>query len=152
MPDEIMGHQAYSIAEYLKMPNTPQPYLVERMVYEHGKTVVVAKPKMGKSWFTIKLGLSVALGEPLMGLQVKRARVLLLEFDRRFLRATVQEIAQGRDTEAMHILPARGIALNDFNGYQLLLALLGGRMTTTPIAPGSRPLIRSKNSSLLATS
>ena len=29
MPKDILGHKAYSISDYLDMPNTPQPYIVE---------------------------------------------------------------------------------------------------------------------------
>jgi len=40
MPREVLGQQAYSISEYLEMPDTPQPYLVEGMQYQRGKTVI----------------------------------------------------------------------------------------------------------------
>jgi RecA-family ATPase len=76
MPKEVLNYKAYSISEFLDMPDTPQPYLVEGIVYEHGKTVLVGKPKTGKSWLTLKLGLSVALGEPLLGVKVAQASVV----------------------------------------------------------------------------
>lgn len=119
---EILGHKAYSITEYVEAPSTPQPYLLERMLYENGKMVLVAKPKSGKSWLSFKIGLSVALGEPLFGLRTKQASVLLLEFDRRYLKTTIQEIAKGRKAENMIIIPASAIPLNYFEGYRFLLA------------------------------
>ena len=126
MPKEILGYAAFSVSEYLEMPDTPQPYLVEGLQYQHGKTVLVAKPKIGKSWLALKLGLSVATGEPLLGLSVTQASVLFLEFDRRFLRAAVQEIAHGQETEKMSILAAPAVPLNEDEGYGLLLASVRG--------------------------
>lgn len=122
MPDEILGRKSYSIADYLGMENIPQPYIVQGMIYEKGKTIIVGKPKMGKSHLSIKMGLSVALGEPILGLNVKKRSVLVLEFDRRYLIALIHELAGGKPTDMMHIIPAQGIALNEFEGYQLLLA------------------------------
>ncbi len=122
MPEEIFGRKSYSISEYIDMPNVPQPYIVDGMIYEHGKTVFVGKPKFGKSHLAVKTGLSVALGQPILGLSVKQCPVLLLEFDRRYLIALIHEISKGKKTEMMHIIPAQGVALNELEGYRLLLA------------------------------
>lgn len=121
MPKEIQGYTSYSISEMLDMPNIAQPYLVEGLLYERGKTVLVGKPKSGKSWLALKIGLSVASGEPLLGLKVNQAPVLVLEFDRRFLLSAVHEIAQGKKADNMEILPANPTPLNEFEGYRLLL-------------------------------
>ena len=122
MPKDILGHKAYSFSDYVAMPNVPQPSLVEGMIYVHGKTVIVGKPKFGKSYLSMKVGLSVALGQRILNLGVTQATVLLLEFDRRFLINTIHEIAGGQRTEMMHIIPAQGLALNEFEGYRFLLA------------------------------
>ena len=122
MTKDILGHISYSFSDYVAMPNVPQPSLVERMIYTHGKTVIVGKPKFGKSYLGIKIGLSVALGQPLLNLKVTQAPVLLLEFDRRFLVNIIHEISGGQKTEMMHIIPAQGLALNEFEGYRFLLA------------------------------
>jgi hypothetical protein len=87
----------------------------------HGKTVFVGKPKFGKSRLSVKTGLSVARGLPILGLNVKQCPVLLLEFDRRYLIALIHELSKGERTELMHIIPAQGVALNEPEGYQLLL-------------------------------
>jgi hypothetical protein len=105
----------------LDMPNITQPYLVEGLLYERGKTVLVGKPKSGKSWLALKIGLSVASGEPLLGLKVTQAPVLVLEFDRRFLLSAVHEIAQGKRADNMEILPANPTPLNDMEGFRLLM-------------------------------
>lgn len=122
MTDEILGRKSYSISDYVDMPNVPQPHIVDRMIYEHGKTVFVGKPKFGKSHLAVKAGLSVALGQPILGLSVKQCPVLLLEFDRRYLIALIHELSRGEKTEMMHIIPAQGLALNEFEGYRLLFA------------------------------
>jgi hypothetical protein len=80
MPEEILGRKSYSISDYLDIPNEPQPYIVNKMIYEYGKTVLVGKPKMGKSHLAVKMGLSVALGQPVLGLNVKQCPVLLLGY------------------------------------------------------------------------
>lgn len=95
---------------------------MEGMLYKHGKTVLVGKPKSGKSWLALKVGLSVALGEPVLGFRVRPADVLFLEFDRRFLLTAIHEIARGKNTDRMSILPAPAIPLNDNEGYKFLLA------------------------------
>jgi len=123
MPKKILnGHEAISVAEYLKIPNKPQPYLVESTVYLNGKTVLVGKPKVGKSWLTLKIGISVALGESVLGLKVNQANVLYLEFDRRFLLAAIHEIAAAKSTDRMEIVTAPATPLNEEEGYRLLLA------------------------------
>jgi len=123
MPDEILGRESISISEYMRMPNIPQPYIVKGMIYEHGKTVFVGKPKFGKSHLAIKTGLSVAVGQPILNLTVVRCPVLLLEFDRRYLLNLIHEISGGQMTDMMHVIPAQGLALNEFEGYRLLLAV-----------------------------
>ncbi len=122
MPKDILkNYTAYSISEYLAMPNTSQPYLVKGILYEHGNTVLVGKPKSGKSWLALKMGLSIAWGEPVLGFKVNPAYMLFLECDRRFLLNVIHEIAQGKDTDRMNILPALTIPLNDNEGYEFLL-------------------------------
>lgn len=121
MPKKIQGYTAYSVSELLDMPNTPQPYLVEGILYQRGKTVLVGKPKSGKSWLALKTGVSVASGEHLLGLKVSQTHVLFLEFDRRFLLTAVHEIAKGKRTDMMQILPANATPLNELEGYRLLL-------------------------------
>jgi len=122
MPKDIFGYKAYSISEYLAMPNTPQPYLMESLLFKHGKTVLVGKPKTGKSWLALKIGLSVARGEPVLGLKTNPSYVLFLEFDRRFLLAPIHEIAKGKHTNNMSIISAQVMPLNDEEGYKFLLS------------------------------
>jgi RecA-family ATPase len=119
---DIQGHKAYSISDYLAMPNTPQPFLLEGLLYAYGKTVLVGKPKFGKSHLAMRIGRSVALGQPLFNLQTKQAPVLLLEFDRRYLQNSIYEIFEGQPADLMSIIPATGVALNEEEGYRLLLA------------------------------
>lgn len=121
MPKDILGYKSYSVAEMLDMPDVPQPYLVEGILYDRGKTVLVGKPKSGKSWLALKIGMSVSSGEPLLGFKVSQVPVLVLEFDRRFLLSAVHEIAQGRRADNMQILAANPTPLNTFEGYRLLL-------------------------------
>ena len=121
MPKDVLKYKAYTISEYLDMPDTPQPYLTAGMIYERGKTVLVGKPKKGKSWLAMKLGISVAIGEPLLGLNVTQAPVLLLEFDRRFLVNAIHEIAQGKNTGNMSIIQAPAVPLNEREGLKFLL-------------------------------
>ena len=77
MLKDILGHKSFSISDYIAMPNVPQPYIVDGMIYVHGKTVVVGKPKFGKSYLSIKTGLSVALGQPILKVLSLYARARL---------------------------------------------------------------------------
>ena len=137
MTKEVQGHKTYSVSELIDMPNEPQPYLVENILYERGKTVLVGKPKSGKSWLALKIGLSVALGESLLGLKTNQSNALFLEFDRRFLLSAVHEIAQGKRTELMQILSAPATPLNEQEGYSLLLAAVHSHYPP----PGGRLLV-----------
>lgn len=122
MPDNILGRESISISEYVRMPNVPQPYIVEGMIYEHGKAVVVGKPKFGKSHLALRIGMSAGLGQSMLNLNVVQCPVVLLEFDRRYLLNQIHEISGGQMTDMMHVIPAQGLALNEFEGYRLLLA------------------------------
>lgn len=123
MPKEILnGIEALSINEYLAIPDIPQPYLLEYLLYRYGKAVLVGKPKTGKSWLALKIGLSIALGEPVLGYKTNQAYVLFLEFDRRFLLTTIHEIAKDKSTDRMSIISAPPTPLNEEEGFKLLAA------------------------------
>lgn len=118
MPREIMGYKSYSLQEIVDMPNKPP--LVKGLLYQHGKTIVVGKPKVGKSRLALGLGISLTEVKPILGLDVQPASVIYLEFDRRNLRLVIQELTQGQAINGMEVMPLSAIALNTKDGYELL--------------------------------
>lgn len=119
MPREMKssGVKAYSLEELQAMPNTPQPIIVDSLIYENGKSVLVAKPKFGKSWLALALSIAVANGDPILGFRTRMCPVLYLDFDRRFLSATVQTLT---NVHLMHpanwyIAQPTGLAINNGN-------------------------------------
>jgi hypothetical protein len=119
MAIEIGSYRVYTSEEIINMPDNPQPYLVEGLIYGGGKTAIASKPKLGKSWFALKLGLSIARGEHLLGLDVKQAPVLYLEFDRRDMTKTLRQMNQGSSGN-LYIAGVQGLAINEERGFQVV--------------------------------
>jgi hypothetical protein len=115
MPIVSGNFKGYSFREAISMPNSPQPYLIEHLIYKKGKTVLVGKPKMGKSWFSIKASYCVAGNMDFLGLKTNIGRVAYLEFDRRFLTNTIHQLASEEEREMIkdwYIWKLPALALN----------------------------------------
>lgn len=119
MPRDIAGFKVHSLREVLNMPNTPQATIVGKLIYQKGKTVLVGKPKLGKSWLAIKIGICASDGQELLGFQIKQAPVLYMEFDRRYLRDTIGQLTD-KPNDNMSFCKVSGIALNEAKGLQFL--------------------------------
>jgi hypothetical protein len=68
--------------------------IIENLIYRASTHQLPAASKAGKSWIAYQLALAVQAGEPFLGLDVKRARVLLvsLEMSAGMLRKRMEEI------------------------------------------------------------
>lgn len=119
MPEEIAGFMVYSMREILNMPNNPQATIVEKLIYRNGKTVLVGKPKLGKSWLALKLGISTANGDSILGFNTKMSPVLYLEFDRRFLRNTIGRLTD-KPTGNWYLSKLPALALNEKKGMSVV--------------------------------
>lgn len=57
-----------------------QNVIVENMLYE-GLSVFAGPPKIGKSWFSLQLGISVSTGTDFLGFKTVKGRVLYLALE-----------------------------------------------------------------------
>lgn len=116
---EVNGFRIYSLREVMNMPNTPQATLANKLIFVNGKTVIVAKPKLGKSWLALKLGISVADGDELLGFTTSIAPVLYVDFDRRYLRNTIGELTS-EPSDNFYLTKPSALALNERQGIEVL--------------------------------
>lgn len=115
---KLFGHSAFTLGSILNTPYVEQPYLLRNMIYKHGKTVLVGKPKSGKSWLAIKISVSLAKVEECLGFGTTKAPVLYLEFDRRRLDMAIHEIAGDKETEDVVFVPLQLLAINTDDGFK----------------------------------
>lgn len=98
--------QAFSAQELTRMQLPPIRYVV-RDVLPMGMGVLVAKPKIGKSWMVLDLCLSVARGEPFLGFETTphSALYLALEDGKSRMQTRLLKLLEGRPApENLHIM------------------------------------------------
>jgi len=66
--------------ELTAMDIAPTPWFVERLLAP-GLTLLVAPPKMGKSYFVLQMGLCVASGRPFLGRQTRQVKVSYFDLE-----------------------------------------------------------------------
>lgn len=76
------GVQAWSARELSEMELPPIRHVVEGLL-PMGMGVLVAKPKLGKSWMVLDLCLAVAQGEPFLGFPTRQHGTLYLALEGR---------------------------------------------------------------------
>jgi len=79
--DEIERFRFITLAELLARPEEEHPWLLEGMLPHGGTSLVVAKPKVGKSSMAQGLAVAVAGGTPFLGRQTLQGPVLYLAFE-----------------------------------------------------------------------
>ena len=97
-PDRLPGGQAvFSVQELARMELPPIRYVVEGAI-PMGMGVLVAKPKLGKSWMVLDLCLSVAQGLPFLGYATRPhgALYLALEDGKSRMQTRLQKLTAGR--------------------------------------------------------
>lgn len=94
------GHNPFINGRTIMTTDWPEPVWIVKGMIPAGLTWLAGAPKMGKSWFTSQLGLSVACGGYFLGEKVEQGRVcsLSLEDNEQRLKARMQK--QGWTVEA----------------------------------------------------
>ena len=98
--------QPYTAKQLSEMSLPPTRYIVEG-VLPMGMGLLVAKPKIGKSWMTLDLCLSVAAGIPFLGFQTHQhgTLYLALEDGPSRMKARILKVLDGKPVpDAAHIL------------------------------------------------
>jgi hypothetical protein len=102
------------LADLLKRPDVPVDYVLENRLVAGTVSVVVAKPKVGKSTFARNLCLAISRGEDFLGLKTKRGDCIYLALEEREedVRADFRAMgADGSEPILIHAAsaPAEGI-------------------------------------------
>ena len=98
--------RVFSAQELLTMDLPPLRYVVEGLL-PMGLGVLVAKPKLGKSWMVLDLCLSVAGGTPFLGFPSRQHSTLYLALEdgKSRMQARIQKVLESRPVpENMHIM------------------------------------------------
>ena len=98
--------QAFSAQQLSDMPVPPIRYIVEGML-PMGMGVLVAKPKLGKSWMVLDLCLSVAAGTPFLGMATHPhgTLYLALEDSKARMKSRLLKVLDGQPApENMHVM------------------------------------------------
>lgn len=69
-----------SVKELMEM-NLPAPQFVVPGLIPHGLVILAGSPKVGKSWFSLDMALSMAAGRPFLGRKVQQCGVLYLALE-----------------------------------------------------------------------
>ena len=141
--------------DWLRVQQENPTWVVDGLILQGGLTLLIGKPKVGKSTLARSIALAVALGRPILGRQVRQGPVLLMTHHREDPPAAVREhllkmgvregddvplyIADGVQTlgdivpwvetnrPALIVIDtiARYMSLDDVNDYVKVLAALG---------------------------
>lgn len=100
------GPETFTAADLMALELPPVQWAVPGVVPE-GVTILAGKPKLGKSWLTLGLGVAIAAGGVALGKKrVERGECLYLalEDNRRRLQKRLDKLLQGDSpSEALHI-------------------------------------------------
>lgn len=97
---------------------SPEDWVIPGLVPRAGVTILGGPPKIGKTWVTLDMGISVAVGQPFCGHwpTFKGTVFALLEEDtRRRIQRRLWRLARGRDLDPRAL---DGLRLNAMSGFR----------------------------------
>jgi hypothetical protein len=98
------GFQLVGLGDLLSRPVIPVDWILRDRLAAGSVSIVVSKPKVGKSTFARNLALAVARGESFLGWAVKQGAVLYLALEERFEEITSDFRSLGADgTEPIQV-------------------------------------------------
>lgn len=74
------GAQSMTVSQLLTTTFKPRPAVIEGLLPQ-GLSVLAGRPKMGKSWLDVDMGLSVGTGEKCLGHEVDQGAVMLASLE-----------------------------------------------------------------------
>jgi AAA domain-containing protein len=86
-------------SELMNMQLPPVRYILEGYIAE-GLTILAGRPKLGKSWLALDIGIAVAMGGYALNIRADQGDVLYLalEDNRRRMQKRLRQILQSRET------------------------------------------------------
>jgi len=117
------------LGEFLKTERPPMEWVLDGLLLRGGLSLLCAKPKVGKSTLARNLALCVARGEPFIGREVARCKVLYLALEEHedMVRDHFERMgATDEDDVYMHCGPAMGcleevVSLITEEGYGMVV-------------------------------
>jgi hypothetical protein len=111
------------IEDLLAEPRVDEDWLVDGLLLAGGVSMVAAKPKVGKSTFARDLALRVSRGEPFLGRQTVKGRVIYLALEEKQSQVTEHfgRMGAGNENLLLHV----GSALDALDELDALIEELG---------------------------
>lgn len=72
--------ESFSLAELIQEPQESEDWIIEDFL-STGLNLLVGAPKIGKSWLSLAMGISVAQGDPFLGFATNKGDVLYLALE-----------------------------------------------------------------------
>lgn len=72
--------EPFSLAELIQEPQESEDWIIEELLAA-GLHLLVGAPKIGKSWMSLAMGISVAQGDPFLGFATRKGDVLYLALE-----------------------------------------------------------------------
>jgi len=85
-----VGGFCYLVDQFIQLPLAPVPYYVKDWLPRHGKAVLFAPPKTGKSFLATQIARCIGSGVPFLDIPTVQGKVLIVQFE------LGQEILQSR--------------------------------------------------------
>ncbi len=101
--DQVGGFVLTSLTDLLNEAEESVAWIVEGMLPEGGVSVLVAKPKVGKSTLARQLAVAVARGEPFLGRETTKGLVIYLALEEKRGEVRAHFRAMGVSGEEIHI-------------------------------------------------
>jgi len=76
-----LGGFCWNANEFVLVPLTTAPFYVRDWMPKHGKTVLYAPPKTGKSYLCLQLARCIGAGDDFLGMPTQQGRVLYIQFE-----------------------------------------------------------------------
>ena len=96
----------FNFKEFKSLDLKEPEFLVDQLIYEQTISIVVAKPKVGKSIFCRNLSCALAKGEEFMGYKTKKSKVLYIPFEENLYNVRKQFRTFMGDTETDNLFIA----------------------------------------------
>lgn len=119
-PDELEMEEYFRLYDLSELSAIYPPVLIEGLLHQGERLVIVAPSKAFKSWLLMELAVSIITGLPFLG-KFKTHVVPVVHMDYELMQATIRKRCE-------LIAAARGVAGNDFLKLLKVMPLKGKRM------------------------
>jgi hypothetical protein len=126
---EIVKNAIVDADSFLNADIPTPSELVQGILYQGDKMIISASSKIGKTWFLLRLGLSVSEGLPWLGFKTTKKGVLFVNFElkrhviQKRIKKIKEEILPNVNVKDFHLLNVREMDLDAGNVVKILADL-----------------------------